>query len=203
MTTDGRKGDAARELIEELRALDSSGAALAAFDELKVRRVADRINELDADLANLLSNPHVDLQDPYYQMLPAYLQKAMLREKRCLVTYLKWRLDGIASLWWDSREHLATSSHATEVEAQYIRQYTNVMVEYMSTFEVPLDFRAFTSRPPCFPPSNIIEVRGLKAHSYVSPNTGRVVQLYAGKVCSVPVEDAEILVRQNVADYCA
>jgi hypothetical protein len=121
----GRR-DAALELVEEVRALENSGAALGAFDEQRVRQVVDRINQLDADLANVVSNPHVDLANPYYRTLPVYLQHAMLRDKRCLVTYLRWRLDSLSRLWWDSREHLAVATHATEAEAFFIRQYTNV-----------------------------------------------------------------------------
>ena len=117
------------------------------------------------------------------------------------MAYLKWRLDSIAALWWDSRDHLATSTHATEAERVYADQYNAVMVEYMQTFDVPLDLRAHATRPPCFPPSNIVEVRGRSSHVYVSPVTGRVVQLYSGKMCSVSVEDAEVLVREEVAEY--
>jgi len=195
-----RKGDPALELVKELRALETSGAALGAFDERRVREVANRINQLDADLASVLANPHVDLNDPYYATLPTYLRKAMLRDKRCLVGYLRWRLDSLAGLWWDSREHLATSTHATAAESEYVQQYNAVMVEYMQSFDAPLDLRAHTSRPPCLPPSNVVEVRGLQPYAYVAPDD-RVVQVFPGKLCSVSLEDAEVLVRQGAAEY--
>lgn len=187
------------ELIAELRALESSGAALATFDERRIRDVANRINQVDADMANLLSNPHADLTDPYYSTVPQILHQAMLRDKRCIVTYLRWRLNSLSRLWWDSRDQLA-AQQATPAEAEYIKQYNAVMVAYMGTFETDfLDFRSHTTRPPCLPPTNIVEVRGLKAVQFTTET--RTVVLYPGKVCSVSVEDAEVLVRQEMAEY--
>jgi GINS complex subunit 1 len=194
--------DPGPELLRDIKAIEASSTAnIGAFDERRVRDIAQRINNMDADLHAVLSNPHVDLQDPYYSALPVYLRASIVREKRCLVTYLKWRLERLSGLWWMSREQVALASSATQAETEFVRQYNAMMVEYMQTFPVAVDLRSYTSRPPCFPPTNIVEVRGLKAHTFVSPLSGRVLQVYPGKLCSFSVEDAEVLVQQEVAEY--
>jgi hypothetical protein len=196
-----RRTDAALELVHEIRALETSGSALGPIDDRRIRAVVTRVKELEAAQADTLRNPHINADDPYYAGLPAHLRTAMLRDKRCLVAYLQWRLDSVTQLWWEGREDSATH-HMTSVEAEYARQHSAVLADYMTTaFPVPLDLRAYTSRPPSFPPTNMVKVRGLAEVAFVSPSSFKTVSMYKGKTGIVAFEDAERLVQQGAAEF--
>lgn len=201
MKTSGA-GDSGLELVSEMRAMGTSGAAIGTFDERRVREVANNISRLEAEATATLSNPHIEWSDPYYAALKAHMRAQILREKRCVGAYLTWRLKSITNLWWDSRDQMS-SGFTTAAEDEYLRGMNATMVEYMTSFAVPLDLRAFTTRPPSFPPSNVVDVCGRREHTYVSPLTLRAVHIYPGKMCSVPFEDAETLVQLGVAEIVA
>ena len=81
-------------------------------------------------------------------------------------------------------------------ESVFLKEYGNVMVEYMMSFAVPLDLRSFTWRPPS---SHQVTVVGLKDSSFVSPLTGIVHTMYEGKRIRLNLEEAEQLLVQGMA----
>ena len=192
--------DSALELILELKALEASGAALAPFDDMRVRNAAAKVAELDAEFAAHLANPYVDRNDPYYIGLPVALRAAMLRTKRCIGAYNLWRLNSLTNLWWEGRDH-ATAAQQTPAEREFLREYNTLLCDYMGSFDVPLDLRAYISRPPTFPPSSRVEVIGLKDHTFVSPIEFHTVAVETGKVSLLAFEDAEPLVLQGIAAF--
>lgn len=183
------------ELLHDLRATMASNSALPRADEKRLRAVADGILELKKSFNSVASNPFVDPSDPFYAATLIYLSEKERRETRSAVAYLKWRLDAASDLWWSANEDVVTDS-LTVAEKGYLRDYGALMVSYMSSFDVPLDLRAHTWRPPTT--SGVIEVRGLVDYSFVSPATGRTVSVYAAKQCCVTTEDAEPLLRRGI-----
>ena len=187
------------ELIHELKALQSAETRFAQFDERRVRATIASINDAESELQGFIDNPHVNLNQPYFAAAPDLVRAAANRNRRCLATYLNWRLQSPSSLWWEAQDDKVTSL-CTTAEREFLANYNTVMVDYLNSFEVPVDARAYLSRPPSVPPSNLVEIRGLKNTSFVSTSSGEIVELYPGKVLSLPFDEAENLLQRGVAE---
>jgi GINS complex subunit 1 len=209
-----KAGDAGLELLSELKAVSVSGVhQIPAMDDKRVRGVTDSVREAFRNVESVATNPYAVATEPFYASSIQFHRAKALRYKRCLITYLSWRLDCIGETWWDAREHTLTgnmtraaaapsapttsaSSSLSPGEAVYLRDYGGLMVEYMMSFAVPLDFRAFSWRPPS---SSQVCVVGLKSCSFVSPLTGLVHTMYEGKRLRLNLEEAEQLLVQGIA----
>nr|CCC92767.1 conserved hypothetical protein [Trypanosoma congolense IL3000] len=188
--------DPSAELINELRALVVSGGALVPFDERKVHCVVDNISDSFRRLESISRNPYVDPSQMFYAGTMKYYKAKYLRDKRCVVAYLLWRQSQITKSWWDARDNMISSVLAP-CERTFLQEYNDVMVEYMTSFAVPLDLRSFTWRPPS---TQQLEVRGLVNHVFVSSVTGAVINLYKGKQILLDFEEAESLIQQGVVE---
>jgi len=187
------------ELIHELKALQSSDTKFAQFDERRVRATIASINDAHSELQQFTNNPHVNLSRPYYSASPDLVHTAAQRNRRCLATYLNWRLQSLSGLWWEAQDDRVTPL-CTTAEREFLAQYNTVMVDYLNSFSIPVDARAYLSRPPSVPPSNLVEIRGLKNTSFVSTTSGEIVNLYPGKVLSLQFDEAESLLQRGVAE---
>ncbi|RNF13828.1 GINS complex subunit 1 [Trypanosoma conorhini] len=188
--------DPSAELINELRALVVSGGTMVPFDERKVRAVVDGISDSFRHLESISRNPYADPSQPFYASSMKYYRAKYLRDKRCLLAYLMWRQSQMTRAWWEARDN-ALSDVLAPCESSFLQEYNEVMVEYMTSFAVPLDLRAFTWRPPS---TQQLEVRGLVNHVFVSPISGAVINLYKGKQILLGFEEAESLIQQGVVD---
>lgn len=177
-----------------MRAFMASGGGLPPLDDRRVRQVCDAIRAAESAIDTVASNPYADIEDPFYSGAVTYLDAKRSRDERVLLSYLKWRMDTISELWWQDRE-TSCYPHLSQPEKGFLRDYNALMVGYMSSFEHPLDLRAYSWRSPA---AQVLEVRGLKDYSFVSSTTGHVVSIYAGKQCCVSSVDAEALLRQDV-----
>lgn len=214
-------GDAQLELMRELRALEASGAPWAPFDAKRVGDVVASITHHHRALQDTTANPYVRPDDPYFGACCHFHRHAALRGKRCLGAYLQWRLSRLSQLWWECREAPVLSDAETAVgrgagaagggdsgvtaatpdsERAYLQQMGSLVVDYMGSFPVALDLRAFTSRPPNSPPTQLVEVRGKADCAFVSPVSGKVLSVSLGKQCTVLFEDAELLLRQDAVE---
>lgn len=191
-----RKLDSSAELISELRAFITSGGSIGPLDERKVRAVVDSIKESFDHVGAISSNPYADIDQPYYASSMQYYRAKSLREKRCLLTYLLWRQKKVADAWWMARDN-SIHSVLSPAEVSFLHDYDNVMVEYMTSFAIPLDLRAFLWRPPS---TQQLEVRGLVDHLFVSSVTGVTISIYPGKQILLNFEEAESLIQQRVAE---
>lgn len=187
------------ELIHELKALQASDTRFAQFDERRVRATITAIADAASELQALQDNPHVNLGRPYFGAGAALVDAAAHRNRRCLATYLAWRLQALSSLWWEAQDD-RVAGLCTTAEREFLSNYNAQMVDYLNAFEVPVDARAFLSRPPSVPPSNLVEIRGLKNTSFVSTTSGDIVNLYPGKVLSLQFDEAESLLQRGVAE---
>jgi hypothetical protein len=187
------------ELIHELKALQASETRFSQFDERRVRATIGAINDAHAELQALSANPHINLTRPYFAAGAHVVDAAAKRNRRCLATYLSWRLQSLAALWWEAQDD-RVAGLCTTAEREFLSNYNSQMVDYLNSFEVPVDARAFFSRPPSVPPSNLVEIRGLRTTSFVSTSSGEIVNLYPGKVLSLPFDEAESLLQRGVAE---
>lgn len=188
--------DGSSELISELRALIASGGAMPQVDERKVRSVTDSMVESFGQLQLIAANPYADASEPYYASSIQYHRSRCLRDKRCLLTYLLWRQKQITNAWWTANDNALRTS-ISPAEQAYLDAYDGVMVEYMTSFAIPLDLRAFLWRPPSV---QQLEVRGVTDHVFVSPVTGSTITVYAGKQILLSFEEAERLIQQRVVE---
>lgn len=187
------------ELIHDLKALQTSDARFAAFDERRVRATVAAINEAESELQALRDNPHVNTSHSYFAVGPAVVQAAADRSRKCLAAYLSWRLQALTALWWDAMDDRVLMQ-CTTAERKFLSEYSSTMLDYLGAFQVPVDARTYLSRPPSVPPSNLVEIRGLVTTSFVSTNSGDTVDLYPGKVMSLPFDEAENLLQRGVAE---
>lgn len=190
------KADPSAELISELRAFINSGSSMGALDERKVRLVVENMRESFERIQSIESNPYADPAQPYYASSAKYYRAKYLRDKRCVLSYLLWRQEQIAEAWWRTRDNLLDAS-LSAAEAEYLEEFNNTMVEYMTSFAVPVDLRAFLWRPPSV---QQMEVRGLADYVFVSPVTGNTISIYTGEQVLLSFEEAEPLLQQGVVE---
>ncbi|KPI88512.1 hypothetical protein ABL78_2408 [Leptomonas seymouri] len=191
-----KKQDASAELISELRALIASGGSMGSFDEQKVRAVVDNMRESYNYAQSIASNPYADLAQPYYASSVKYYRAKFLRDKRCALTYMLWRQKQITDAWWGVRDNLLEPSLSNS-EARFLSNYHNIMVEYMTSFEIPLDLRAYLWRPPSV---NQLEVRGLTHYEFRSSVSGKTVIINIGDQLFLSFEEAEPLIQQGIVE---
>lgn len=188
--------DASSELLSELRSLHCSGANVGEIDERRIRSVGEGINDSFKQARNIESNPFIDPAHPYAASAITYYRAKYLRQKRCLVAYLLWRLQKISLAWWQTTDNRITDVlHSSETE--FLQALDDIFVDYMTSFPIPLDLRAFWWRPPSV---QQLEVRGLKNHFLISPISGETVSIYAGKQILLRFEEAEPLIKQGVVE---
>lgn len=190
------KADASAEIVSELRALIASGGGIGQLDERKVRAVAETMRASFEHVSSISTNPYADPTQPYFASSVEYFRAKYLRDKRCLLAYLLWRQSKISDAWWAAQDNKLLP-HLAPAEATYLQEFDSVMVEYMTSFAVPVDLRAFTWRPPS---CQQLEVRGLMDYVFVSPITGNTIGIYAGKQILLAFEEAEPLIQQNVVE---
>lgn len=196
MIPSSSRTDTCSELLNELRSLQCSGTALGEIDELRIRSVAEGINDSYKQLRNIETNPFVNALQPYGSSAISYYKAKYLRQKRCLVTYLLWRLQKISLAWWQTTDNQITDVlHPSE--AEFLQTLDDIFVDYMTSFPIPLDLRAFWWRPPSV---QQLEVRGLKNHMLISPISGETISIFAGKQILLRFEEAEPLIKQGVVE---
>ncbi|CAJ1006987.1 hypothetical protein Q4I28_002301 [Leishmania naiffi] len=188
--------DASAELLSELRALITSGGSMGTLDEQKVRSVVEQINESYECIQSIVTNPYADLTQPYYVSSMNYYRSKCLRDKRCLLTYLLWRQEQVAKAWWGVRDNLLEGT-LSAAEAKYLSDYQGTMVEYMTSFDIPLDLRAYLWRPPSV---RQLEVRGRYQYEFRSSVSGKTIIINAGDQIFLSFEEAEPLIQQGIVE---
>ncbi|EPY38109.1 GINS complex subunit 1 [Angomonas deanei] len=147
-------------------------------------------------MRSIENNPFADTTQPYYASSVHFYRSKCLRDKRSVMAYLLWRQGQITNAWWTAQDN-TVRKHLSSAESTYLLEYNNLMVEYMTSFAIPVDLRAFLWRPPS---AQQLEVRGLMNHVFVSPITGNTVSIYYGKQILLNFEDAESLIQQSVVE---
>ncbi|CUG85666.1 unnamed protein product [Bodo saltans] len=189
-----RTADPAVELMNEIRALEAGTGNIGPADNVNLRSLAHDITDAYQNIESMAVNPYVDPTDPYYRSALQYFRAKALRGKRCLVSYLMWRMDKVSAAWWESKDNLVTPQLGAS-ESQYLKDYNALMVDYMSSFAFPLDLRAFRMRPPS---AQHVSVRGLKPLTFMSALSGITYHIEKDETYSMPSEEAERLIQQGI-----
>jgi GINS complex subunit 1 len=189
-----RVADPAFELIKEIRALEAGTGGISPADNTNVRSLAHDITDAYHNIESMAVNPFVDPADAYYRSALQYYRAKTLRGKRCLVTYLMWRMDRVSAAWWESKDNLITPQLGS-AEVQYLKEYNALMVDYMSSFAFPIDLRAFRLRPPS---AQHVSVRGVKPLTFMSALSGITYHIEKDETYSMPSEEAERLIQQGI-----
>lgn len=191
-----KKQDAAAELLSELRALIASGGGMGTFDDQRVRAVIDNVRESYDYAQSIATNPYADLSQPFYTSSVDYYRAKYLRDKRCAVAYMLWRQQQVTDAWWGVRDNLLEPS-LSSAEARFLSEYHDTMVEYMTSFDVSVDLRAYLWRPPSV---NQLEVRGRSHYEFRSSVSGKTIIINVGDQLFLCFEEAEPLIQQGIVE---
>ena len=215
---------AAQPLVHHASGLQARGGRqeFTVFDDSSVNAIAQGIQALWSMHERDLGNPHINVRDPFYATRLRILRAQALHDKRCLCSYLKSRLDHVTASWWgmlgkDEHTHGAISQEAPSSpvsssepsargaiphdllnpsEGQFLRNYGNLMVSYMTALG-NLDLRMCASgHIPGV--QRYVVLTGKKTFVGVSAVTGRTLQIYPGKCLSLTYEDAAPLLSSGV-----
>lgn len=189
-----RVADPGAELMKEIRALEAGTGGIGPADNVNLRSLAHDITDAYRNIESMAVNPYVDPTDPYYRSALQYFRAKTLRGKRCMVSYLAWRMDRVSAAWWESKDNLVTPQLGSS-EVQYLKDYNSLMVDYMSSFAFPLDLRAFRLRPPS---AQHVTVRGVKPLTFMSALSGITYHIEIDETYSMPSEEAERLIQQGI-----
>eukprot|EP00760_Papus_ankaliazontas_P014832 PhM_4_TR16155/c1_g2_i2/m.77077/K10732/GINS1, PSF1; GINS complex subunit 1 len=185
-------------LVMRAKALREGGQSeFTDFDDANVTAAAQCVRHLNETYERDLGNPYVVVTDPYYASKLEAVRSQMLHDKRCLASYLKARLDVVTEGWWQQQNRAALRDKMTAAELQFDKDVSSLMVQYMNALG-GFDIRAGVRGPPSL--QRYVLVRGVKDFSFVSPMTGKSVTIYPGKCMSLPHEDIETLLANNVIE---
>mmetsp|Transcript_21023 Transcript_21023/g.41232 ORF Transcript_21023/g.41232 Transcript_21023/m.41232 type:complete len:195 (+) Transcript_21023:198-782(+) len=183
-------GSKARELVLELKRSDW----LPTYNDEGVRLVLGEIDALYKRMRARMEDAS-DPRDPYYACPLMVYHVSTLRNKRCLLAYLKHRADALGQLRWDAGsaipEDLKRKLCAEEV--QYFAEYDNMLLDYMR--DVDLDLGADME-----PPKNLyVEVRVLRDCGELDTISGTIV-LAKDTTHNLRRADVEHLIRQGALE---
>ncbi|CAM9486333.1 unnamed protein product [Choristocarpus tenellus] len=181
----GAKG---KSLLVELQRSDW----LPQYSEDGVRGVLAEIQALWDELNDTLGGRSTDdIPDPVKVSLVVHHQ-ALLRNKRCLLAYIKWRSDRIAQLRWETGPVVPQElqQNLSSREMEFFNKYDKILTGYMQDFE--LDLTADLQ-----PPKELhVEVRVLQDCGEIMTDQGPV-KLDRGTTHLLRRSDVEHLVRQG------
>jgi GINS complex subunit 1 len=90
-------GNRARELLLELRRSDW----LSPYNDEGVRQVISEINALHQQVSDRLPTDGTSVDDPSLASPLVVFHTSILRNKRCLLAYLRFRVDKLRDLRWE------------------------------------------------------------------------------------------------------
>ncbi|KAG1705145.1 hypothetical protein DVH05_028531 [Phytophthora capsici] len=121
--------------------------------------------------------------------------QCLLRNKRCLVAYIHYRLEKIKALRWETGTIIPAplAHNLCQREVQFFNQYDQLLTDYMADFE--LDLSADLK-----PPKDLyVEVRVLRDCGEVMTESG-LVNLEAHSQHFLRRVDVEQLIRQGLLE---
>lgn len=119
--------------------------------------------------------------------------QCLLRDKRCLLSYLYWRTKRVVQLRWETGRQIPAELKANmgPTEIEFFQSYDDILGEYMRS--VNLDLTANVT-PPKEP---FIEVRALQDCGEIVSSDGTSIRLDKNTTNLVRREDVEHLIKQG------
>ncbi|CAM9542681.1 unnamed protein product [Phaeothamnion confervicola] len=184
-------GTKAKDLLAGL----SRSEWLPPWDKKGVGAVLQEIQALYQEILDTLGTRTTDdLPDPVRVFLTVH-KHALLHNKRCLLAYLKYRLDAIVQLRWETGTKIpqALETNLSLGERQAFTGYDRLLTRYMADFN--LDLTADLQ-----PPKELrVEVRALVDYGELQTEEG-AVRLDRGTAHWLRRSDVVHLVRQGVLE---
>ncbi|XP_043913579.1 DNA replication complex GINS protein PSF1 isoform X1 [Protopterus annectens] len=187
--------------IELIRELHRSGdGSLPAFNEDGVRQV---LEEMKALYEQNQTDVHEAKSDGRSDLIPTitFRHCCLLRNRRCIVSYLYDRLLRIRALRWEYGSVLpsALRFQMSADEMVWFNQYKKSLATYMRSLGGDEGLDVTQDLTP--PKSLYIEVRCLKDHGEFEIDDGTVILLKKNSQHFLPRWKCEQLIRQGVLEH--
>nr|XP_061794046.1 DNA replication complex GINS protein PSF1-like [Nerophis lumbriciformis] len=191
-------GEKAVELIRELKRMNEG--QLPAFNEDGVRQVLQEMEALyehnQADVNDAKSQQRTDL-------IPSvrFRHCCLLRNRRCVCTYLYDRLLRIRALRWEYGSVLPANVrfHMSAEELQWFARYKKSLAGYMRSLGASGGLDITQEMKP--PKSLYVQVRCVKDHGELEMDDGTLVLLKKNSQHFLPRWECEQLIRQGVLEH--
>ncbi|KAJ3337734.1 DNA replication protein psf1 [Gonapodya sp. JEL0774] len=194
-------GDEASKLIRECK----RSQVLIPYNTDLVRSVINEVNHINSELL-AMQREHPDIyehaEDPAYRGIVTALmiiQRALRRNKRCLLAYHKFRLELIKTLAWEAQGLRALSTDAkrnmSQQELEFFESYCDLLREYS---EASGGSQANLVSATLVPPRDLfIHVRALVDLGEIVTESGATIELKKGQQDYVLRTDVEHLIAQG------
>jgi len=161
-----------------------------------IKQVIDEVNALYQQFQQMATSvPKEELADPKAACPLVVFHTSALRNKRCLLAYLKARMDKLRDLRWQSGSAIPQDlkRRISAEEQQYFENYDALLGNYMRSMD--LDLTADQQ-----PPKNLyIEVRVLEDCGEILTESGSI-NLERNTTHFLRRSDVEHLVRQGMLE---
>lgn len=184
------------ELIRELK---RSKKWLPPYNEEALRQVSMECHSCFESMKKSYISAQRAAQETGHQGIPdninvtvQLLWQSILRNKRCGLAYLNYRLQKVKDIWWDTGVVLPEElkSVLSNQENKFLNKYDEIMNEYMAEVDLTLT----TDQHP--PKELYVEVRALKDLGEIQTEDGPV-KMEAHTMHLLRRTDAELLIRQG------
>jgi GINS complex subunit 1 len=190
MTEFGAKG---KKLLQELKRSDW----LPPYNEEGVRAVQQEISALEQEINDTLASKRDDEELPIQVKIGlAVHHAALLRNKRCLLAYVRFRADKVTQLRWETGPVIPDLLRAnlSSLEQDFFNKYDRLLTDYQQDFGLDLT-------GDLTPPKELyIEVRALIDCGEIFTDSG-LVRLEKGTRHHLRRSDVDHLVRQGKLEH--
>jgi GINS complex subunit 1 len=190
MTEFGAKG---KKLLQELKRSDW----LPPYNEEGVRAVQQEISALEQEINDTLASKREDEELPIQVKIGlAVHHAALLRNKRCLLAYVRFRADKVTQLRWETGPVIPDllRSNLSSIEQDFFNKYDRLLTDYQQDFGLDLT-------GDLTPPKELyIEVRALIDCGEIFTDSG-LVRLEKGTRHHLRRSDVDHLIRQGKLEH--
>ena len=188
-------GQKAKEILLELKRCDF----LPPYNDSAIRDIVREINSLFQNIFGTLKDLGERTKDIATMTGLTVFNQSLLRDKRCLLSYLYWRMNRAVELRWETGRVIPSEikSNFGPMEIEFFQHYDRALGSYMRA--VDLDLTAY-SEPPKQP---FIEVRALKDCGNIVSSDGSSIRLDKNTTNLVRRSDVEHLIKQGLLEQLA
>lgn len=186
-------GRRAVRLLEELKRSDW----LSKYDEDGVRAVLDEMHSLQRMQSKMEQERIGEWGNANVAVTLQVLHVSILRNKRCLLAYVKYRQDVLQARWWSG---LGTKLEPDEIarlapaEVEYYAAFQDIMADVMDEDAMGIDLCAYSA-----PGRDLdVQVEALKDAGTILLQSGAIVRFTKGSTYALRRTDVEALIKQRV-----
>ena len=189
-------GEKALELIRELKRTPED--RISAYNEEHIRQVLEEMRHLFDENQKEVRATTEGVEGLFSGIHLRHA--AMERNQRCLLAYVRHRLDHIRRLRWDVGTVLPDDirQNLCEQELTWFMQYSRMLAKYMRSLgDSGIDLTLYMH-----PPKGLyVEVRCVVDHGEMETEDGTIIQLKKGSQHLLLRSHCEHLIRQGVLEH--